>query len=132
MKVSTYEQGNICIEPERATTSVGYFQMREGGVGVCQSRRTPVPERAPTARDQTSCPSTRTLNTRSVPGLNTTYLCQFDCLASPPDKLYWHIETDVQRLLAVVSPEFFPVEFDSLSVLLRQNGFGELTGHLRY
>ena len=47
VKMSPYEQGNICIEPERATTSGGYFQMREGGVGVCQSRRTPVPERAP-------------------------------------------------------------------------------------
>ena len=47
VKMSPYEQGNICIEPERATTSGGDFQMREGGVGVCQSRRTPVPERAP-------------------------------------------------------------------------------------
>jgi len=43
-----------------------------------------------------------------------------------------HVEANVQRLLVVVSLEFFPVEFDSLSVLLRQNGFGELTGHLRY
>src|ERR1700694_5864004 len=47
VKMSPYEQGNICIEPERAATSGGYFQMREGGVGVCQSRRNPVPERAP-------------------------------------------------------------------------------------
>src|SRR5882762_1528564 len=47
VKMSPYEQGNICIEPERATTSGGYFQMREGGVSVGQSRRTPVPERAP-------------------------------------------------------------------------------------
>src|SRR6266581_4315057 len=47
VKMSPYEQGDICIEPERATTSGRYLQMREGGVGVCQSRRTPVPERAP-------------------------------------------------------------------------------------
>src|SRR5229473_3538377 len=47
VKMSPYEQGDICIEPERATTSGGDFQMREGGVGVCQGRRTPVSERAP-------------------------------------------------------------------------------------
>src|SRR6266566_5918240 len=47
VKMSPYEQGDICIEPERATTSGRYLQMREGGVGVCQSRRTPVSERAP-------------------------------------------------------------------------------------
>src|SRR6266704_3670111 len=47
VKMSPYEQGDICIEPERATTRGRYLQMREGGVGVCQSRRTPVPERAP-------------------------------------------------------------------------------------
>ncbi len=45
--MSPYEQGDICIEPERATTSGGDFQMREGGVGVCQGRRTPGSERAP-------------------------------------------------------------------------------------
>src|SRR5216684_2723427 len=45
VKMSPYEQGDICIEPERATTSGGDFQMREGGVGVCQGRRTPVSER---------------------------------------------------------------------------------------
>src|SRR5712692_9884286 len=38
VKMSPYEQGDICIEPERATTSGRYFQMREGGVGVSQSR----------------------------------------------------------------------------------------------
>src|SRR5260370_41130685 len=47
VKMSPYEQGAVCIEPERATTSGRYLQMREGGVGVCQSRRTPMPERAP-------------------------------------------------------------------------------------
>ena len=130
--MSPYEQGNICIEPERATTSGGYFQMREGGVGVCQSRRTPVPERAPTARDQTSRPSTRTLNTRSVPGLNTTYSLSVRLPRKSAGQVILHVETDVQRLLVVVSLEFFPVESDSLSVLLRQNGFGELTGHPRY
>src|ERR1700680_1745703 len=47
VKMSPYEQGDICIEPERATTRGSYLQMREGRIGVCQSRRTPVPERAP-------------------------------------------------------------------------------------
>src|SRR5260370_38833139 len=47
VKMSPYEQGDICIEPERATTSGGDFQMREGGVGGCPGRRTPVSERGP-------------------------------------------------------------------------------------
>jgi hypothetical protein len=45
--MSPHEQGDIYIEPERATTRGSHFQMREGGVGVWQSRRTPFLERAP-------------------------------------------------------------------------------------
>src|ERR1700692_1154733 len=38
VKMSPYETGDICIEPERITTSGGDLILREGGPGVCQSR----------------------------------------------------------------------------------------------
>src|SRR5260370_40641284 len=47
VKMSPYEQGNICIEPERATTSGGEFPKREGGESGVQSRGAPMPERGP-------------------------------------------------------------------------------------
>src|SRR6267154_914942 len=43
VKMSPYETGDICIEPERIATSGGDFILREGGPGVCQSRLTAQP-----------------------------------------------------------------------------------------
>ncbi|MGH9564963.1 MAG: hypothetical protein ACRD4I_03165, partial [Candidatus Angelobacter sp.] len=43
VKMSPYETGDICIEPERIATSSGDFILREGGPGVCQSRLTARP-----------------------------------------------------------------------------------------
>jgi len=43
VKMSPYETGDICIEPERVATSGRDFVLREGGPGVCQSRRTAPP-----------------------------------------------------------------------------------------
>src|SRR6267154_4667128 len=46
VKMSPHEQGDIRREPERVTTSGGNFCFLEGRGGVCQSRRTPMLERA--------------------------------------------------------------------------------------
>src|ERR1039458_652978 len=43
VKMSPYETGDICIEPERIATSGCDFILREGGPGVCQSRLTAPP-----------------------------------------------------------------------------------------
>src|SRR5665811_1532817 len=43
VKMSPYETGDICIEPERIATSGCDFILREGGPGVCQSRLTAQP-----------------------------------------------------------------------------------------
>src|ERR1700681_107818 len=40
VKMSPYETGDICIEPERIATSGCDFIVREGGPGVCPRRRT--------------------------------------------------------------------------------------------
>src|SRR5260370_22135437 len=73
VKMSPYEQGDVCIEPERATTSGSYLPMREGGVGVCQSRRTPMPERAPnSALEKTYAPRRgRGVGTRQSPAAHS-------------------------------------------------------------
>src|ERR1700681_810991 len=44
VKMSPYETGDICIEPERIATSGGDFILREGEPGVCQSRLTAQPD----------------------------------------------------------------------------------------
>src|ERR1700687_5218130 len=38
VKMSPYETGDICIEPERIATRGGDFILLEGEPGVCQSR----------------------------------------------------------------------------------------------
>src|ERR1035441_10507818 len=43
VKMSPYETGDICIEPERIATSGCDFILREGGPDVCQSRLTAQP-----------------------------------------------------------------------------------------
>ena len=43
VKMSPYETGDICIEPERIAASGCDFILREGGPGVCQSRLTAQP-----------------------------------------------------------------------------------------
>src|SRR5713101_9700684 len=40
VKMSPYEQGDISLESERVATSGCDFILREGGSGVCPSRRT--------------------------------------------------------------------------------------------
>src|SRR5258706_10415051 len=46
VKMSPYETGDICIEPERIATSGGDFILPEGGPCVCL-RRPPAPPNAP-------------------------------------------------------------------------------------
>src|SRR6202051_648252 len=43
VKMSPYETGDICIEPERIATSGGDFILRAGGPDVCQGRLAPPP-----------------------------------------------------------------------------------------
>src|SRR5260370_6854008 len=50
VKMSPYETGDIHVESEGTAKSERHQRMHQGRYGVCQSRRTPVPERAP---DQT-------------------------------------------------------------------------------
>ena len=46
LKMSPHETGDIYVESEGVATSGGHFPMREGRDGVCQRRRTALPERA--------------------------------------------------------------------------------------
>src|SRR5258707_13868196 len=47
VKMSPYETGDICIEPERIAASGGDFLLREGGAGGCPRPLTAQPQ-APT------------------------------------------------------------------------------------
>src|SRR5260370_11649097 len=47
VKMSPYETGDISVEPEGTSASDRNQLMHQGRYGVCQSRRTPVSERAP-------------------------------------------------------------------------------------
>src|SRR5216683_1927830 len=47
VKMSPYETGDISVEPEGTSASDRNQLMHQGRHGVCQSRRTPVSERAP-------------------------------------------------------------------------------------
>ncbi len=47
VKMSPYETGDISVEPEGTAPSERDQRMHQGRHGVCQSRRTPVSERAP-------------------------------------------------------------------------------------
>src|SRR5260221_1660831 len=51
VKMSPYETGDICIEPERIAASGGDFLLREGGKCVCPRPRPP--------RTKTPTPATR-------------------------------------------------------------------------
>src|SRR5271154_2949551 len=47
VKLSPYETGDIHVESEGTTASERDQRVHQGSHGVCQSRRTPVSERAP-------------------------------------------------------------------------------------
>src|SRR5271168_788290 len=59
VKMSPHEPGDIHFEPKRTTPRRGAGRLRQGGTGVCQSRRTDGCEPATSQTSETALPLRR-------------------------------------------------------------------------